>query len=289
MPRARINGIDLAYEVHGTGEPVVLVSGTGSPGRVWRTHQVPALKAAGHRVITFDNRGLAPDEPGQRRFTLDDMVADLAGLIEHLGAGPCRVVGHSLGGILVQELLVARPELVRQAVLIASGGRTDEVVRAMAAADLALADSGITLPPVYAAFVTALQNLSPRTLNDGALLRDWLTVFELLGVDPAAVRGQLPVGQIPDRLPAYRTVRRPCLVVAFRDDLVIRPHLSREVADAIPGARYRELADCGHYGHLERPEALNELVLDFFAGREPGVTGGALPVDAAREPVPGRR
>ncbi|MFD7551830.1 alpha/beta fold hydrolase [Streptomyces sp. NPDC059578] len=269
MPRARINGIDLGFDVHGAGEPVVLVAGTGSPGRIWRTHQVPALKAAGHQVITLDNRGLAPDEPGHRDFTLDDMVADVAGLIEHLGAGPCRVLGHSLGGIVVQELLVARPELVRQAVLVASSGRTDEVIRAMAAADLALADSGITLPPAYAAFVAALQNLSPQTLNDPEQVRDWLGVFEMTSVDLSSVRGQLAVDQIPDRLSAYRSIRRPCLVVAFQDDLVIRPHLSREVADAVPGALYRELPGCGHYGYLEQPDALNSVVIDFFAGRLP--------------------
>jgi pimeloyl-ACP methyl ester carboxylesterase len=163
MPIARINGINLSYDEYGAGEPVVLVMGTGAPGRMWRTHQVPALKSAGYRVITFNNRGIPPTDVSPEGFTLDDMAADVAGLIEHLGAAPCRVVGFSLGRIIVQELLVARPELVRQAVLMASSGRADTLIAAMTAAELDLCDSGVKLPPRYAAYMQAVQSLSPET------------------------------------------------------------------------------------------------------------------------------
>ena len=120
MPMAHVNGVDLWFDDHGRGEPVVMVPGTGAPGRVWRAHQVPALRQVGLRVITVDNRGSGPTAGGPAGFTLDDMVADVAALIEHLGEGPCRVVGHSMGGIIVQELLLARPDLVSRAVLMSS-------------------------------------------------------------------------------------------------------------------------------------------------------------------------
>ncbi|MGW7555962.1 alpha/beta fold hydrolase, partial [Streptomyces rimosus] len=130
----------LAYQEYGSGEPVVMVTGTGAPGRVWRAHQVPALTAAGYRVITFDHRGVVPNGHPERPFTLDDMAADLAGLIAHVSPGPCRVVGFSLGSIVVQELLVARPGLVGQAVLMATIGRADTLVGVMASAEIALCD-----------------------------------------------------------------------------------------------------------------------------------------------------
>ncbi|GGZ62257.1 hydrolase [Streptomyces inusitatus] len=264
MPIARINGINLSYDTYGSGQPVVMVTGTGAPGRVWRTHQVPALRRAGYQAITVDNRGIPPtDVP--RSFTLADMVADIAALIEHLGKGPCRVVGTSMGGIIVQELLLARPELVHQAVLIATSGRTDALLAGMSAGDIELADSGVKIPPRYAAYIHALQNLSPQTLNDEAKLQDWLAVLEMSPVDISSARGQLGLNVIPNRLPAYRRIDRPCLVIAFSDDLVVRPHLSREVADSIPGARYTEISGCGHYGYLEKPTAVNTAITDFFA------------------------
>lgn len=266
MPYARIDGRDLAYEEYGAaGAPaVVLVAGTGAPGRVWRAHQVPALRRAGLRVVTFDNRGLGPEPPGS--FTLADLAADVAALIEYLGAAPCRLVGHSLGAIIVQEVVLARPELVDRAVLMAGGGRTDALIAAASAADLALADGGVRLPPAVAAHRHALQNLSPRTLDDDARLTDWLGLFELTFPDPAAVRAQLGLELIPNRLAAYRRITRPCLAVAFADDVVVRPRLTRELADAIPGCRYTQLPGCGHFGYLERPDEVNAELLGHLAG-----------------------
>ena len=166
------------------------------------------------------------------------MAADVAGLTEHLGAGPCRVVGHSLGGLIAQELLLARPELVTRVVLMASCGRADALITAMSAADIELADSGVKIPSAVPAYRQAPQNLSPRTFNDEDRLRDWLGILELAGPDPSTVRAQLGLEVVPNRLPHYRRITHPCLVIGFQDDLVVRPHLSRELAAAIPSAAY---------------------------------------------------
>jgi pimeloyl-ACP methyl ester carboxylesterase len=266
MAIARINGIDLSYDDYGAGQPVIMVTGTGAPGRIWRTHQVPALRTAGYRVITVDNRGIPPTDTCREGFTLEDMAADVAGLVEFLDAKPCRVVGFSLGAIIVQELLVAWPALVCQAVLIATAGRTDALCAALAAAEIELCDSGIKVPPRYAATIAAMQNLSPQTLNNEHRINDWLDIFELSAVDISTIRPQLGLQVIPDRRPHYRQINCPCLVIGFRDDLVVRPHLSREVAASIPGAVYREIDGCGHFGYLEKPEAVNTTIVNFFAG-----------------------
>ena len=75
MPIATLNGIRLNYDVTGEGPLVLLIMGTGSPGRVWRTYQVPALVKAGFRVATVDNRGIAPsDECGRLLFSRRTVV-----------------------------------------------------------------------------------------------------------------------------------------------------------------------------------------------------------------------
>ena len=68
-------------------------------------------------------------------------------------------------------------------------------------------------------------------------------------------------------LPAYRAITTPTLVIGFADDVVLPPHLGREVADALPNGRYLEIADAGHLGFIEKPQAVNAAVLDFFADR----------------------
>ncbi|WP_261989265.1 alpha/beta fold hydrolase [Streptomyces sp. uw30] len=268
MPSARINGIRLHYEDVGDGEPVVLVMGQGAGGRAWHLHQVPALVEAGHRVVTFDNRGIPPTDECPEGFTVDDLVADTAGLAEHLGLAPCRFVGVSMGAYVVQELMLARPGLVRQGVLLATQGRTDVLRAAMARAERALYDSGSELPTAYGAWIRALENLSPATLDDEGQIRDWLELFEFSPqVKGPGVRAQLDLEVPEGRLAAYRAIDVPCLVVGFADDVVLPPHLGREVADAIPGAVHQEIKGCGHYGYLERPDEVNRLLLEFFHDR----------------------
>jgi pimeloyl-ACP methyl ester carboxylesterase len=266
MPIAAINGINLHFDEYGSGEPVVLITGSGGRGRLWTPHQVPALTAAGYRVITVDNRGVPPTDICLGGFTIDDMADDTAGLIEFTGAGPCRIVGFSLGGVIVQELLLAYPDLVTQAVLIATRGRIDALHYALSAAESELLDSGIVLPPRYASVMQALHYLSPRTQNDEQRIKDWLDIFEMSPVDASIHRAQRDLDLIDNRLEEYRKIKSQCLVMAFQDDLIVPPFLCREVADHIPDCRYQEVAACGHYGYLEEPDAVNSVIIDFFRG-----------------------
>ncbi|WP_236789558.1 alpha/beta fold hydrolase [Amycolatopsis sp. GM8] len=265
MALAAVNGVKISYQDTGSGEPVVLVMGTAATGRVWHLHQVPALVDAGYRVITFDNRGFSGEDTD---FTIDDLVADTAELIEHLDLGPCRLAGTSMGAQVVTELALARPDLVTQAVMMATRGRPDVLREAMGEAERELRDSGVDLPARYEAVVRAVQNLSPRTLNDDAAMRDWLDLFTLSPtIWTPGLRAQLRLDITGNRLPAYRAIKVPCLVIGFADDLRLPAYLAREVADAIPSARYLELEGCGHYGYLERPDEVNAALVTFFAGR----------------------
>jgi pimeloyl-ACP methyl ester carboxylesterase len=266
MPIRPINGINLSFEDYGAGEAVILIPGTGSRGGVWKTYQVPALVSAGYRVITIDCRGIPPSDTCPSGFTLSEMVADTVGLIEFLRIDPCRIVGFSSGGVIAQETLLARPGLVRQAVLMATRGRTDVLGAAMAAAELELLESGIKLPPRYEAYVRVIQGFSRRTLGNEQLLRDWLEIFEMSPLYPSLSRSQIEADVTGNRLERYRDIETPCLVLGFEDDVIIPPYLCRELADRIPGCLYKEIAGCGHYGYLEQPATVNSAIIDFFRG-----------------------
>jgi pimeloyl-ACP methyl ester carboxylesterase len=264
MPVISVHGINISFDEYGAGEPVVLITGAGGRGREWALHQVPAMTSAGYRVITVDNRGVPPSDVGPEGFTLDDMVEDVAGLIGALAISPCRVVGFSLGGIITMEALLKYPGLFSQAVLMGTRGRTDALRAAESAGLAELEDSGIVLPPKYAAAVRAMQYLSPRTMNDEQLVRDWLDMFELWPPDPEISRAQRGLGLIDDRLEEYRKITSPCLAIGFQDDLIAPPFFCREIAESIPDCQYEEIPGCGHYGHLEQPDGVNAAILGFF-------------------------
>ncbi|MEU7450066.1 putative non-heme bromoperoxidase BpoC [Streptomyces sp. ADI98-12] len=264
MPIATVNETRLRYDVHGSGEPVVMVMGSGSGGRVWEMHQVPALVADGYQVVTFDDRGVSQPD-GVERYGLDDMVADVAALVEHLSLGSCRFVGTSLGALTIQELAIRRPDLVYESVLMATRGRTDTLSGAISKAEIDLIDESAKIPVRYQAVVQALLNLSRKTLRNEQDLQDWLDILEMSGPQPSGLREQLEASLVENRLEALSSTRSRTLVIGFQDDLITPPHLNREVADAIPGSTYIEVTDCGHYGYLERPSVVNKHILDFFS------------------------
>lgn len=266
MPVAALNGIQLNYEVTGNGPLVVLVMGSGSPGRVWRTYQVPALVKAGFRVATLDNRGIAPSTESAGGIAMVDLVGDTAALIGHLGGGPAHLVGTSMGARVVAELALARPELVGKAVMMAATGRPDPVAQMLNRGEQALIDKGVELPPEYAAAIKAMLNLSPRTLTDPGKAQEWLDIFEYTasGKASAGVRAQLGMDRSRDRLADYRRIAVPSLVIGFGDDRMVPTVFGREVAATIPGARYVEIEDCGHYGYLERPDDVNAAIIEFL-------------------------
>ena len=114
MPSVDIDGVKLAYEERGSGDPVLLIHGTG--GSVWEP--LPAqLAAAGYRAVYYDRRGFG----GSKHEPIKDPprhTRDAAGLIEALDATPALVVGHSMGGMLALDLAIRRPEVVRGLVVV---------------------------------------------------------------------------------------------------------------------------------------------------------------------------
>ncbi len=259
--------MNLAYDDRGSGDPVLFIAGRGGAGRTWHLNQVPEFQRAGYRCITFDNRGIGATENADG-FTAESMVADTAALIEKLDAVPARIVAASMGAYLAQELMVARPELVSAAVLMATRGRHDRAREFFRSAERELLESGIQLPAAYDAKVRLLESFSPKTLNDDAMVRDWADMFTMWPTRPTpGLRCQTGIGPTENRLPAYRSITAPTLVIGFADDVVLPPHLGREVADAIPNGRYLEIPDAGHLGFLEKPQEVNAAALKFFADR----------------------
>lgn len=256
--------MNLAYDDRGSGDPVLFIAGRGGAGRTWHLHQVPAFQRAGYRVVTFDNRGIGATEAAEG-FTTATMVADTAALIEKLDLAPVRIVSVSMGSYIAQELMLARPELVSSAVLMATRGREDRTREFSRAAERDLHAAGIELPPSYDAKLRLLESFSPKTLNDDAKVRDWIDMFTMWPTKlTPGLKAQIDVAPDGNRLSAYRSIAAPVLVIGFADDIMLPPHLGREVAQALPNGRFLQIPDTGHLGFIERPEAVNAAILEFF-------------------------
>src|SRR5438093_13182896 len=115
MATVRVNGIEVYYEEHGSGEPLLLIMGLGANAEGWYG-QVPAFSRE-FRLIAFDNRGAGRSEKPNEPYTMRQLADDAAGLLDALEIGSAHVFGVSLGGMIAQELVLSHPPRVRALVL----------------------------------------------------------------------------------------------------------------------------------------------------------------------------
>ena len=267
MLEASIGGVKLAYDIFGEGDPVLLICGTGQRAFTWQLFQVPALNAAGYKVVTFENRGIPPSDCPPAPYTVKEMAEDAAGLIEHLDLAPCRVAGLSLGAMITQELALAHPDLVRAAVMMGTIGRQNVFGRYLTRAWVEESEAGTERNRVAEAIEGALAVFSTHALVDDERMQQYFEFAMQLPrwENPGRLGQHTADRAYDDRLGDLAGVRVPSLVMGFELDMLTFAPLCKEVADAIPGCEYVEIPACGHAGPLEKPDEVNRALLEFFS------------------------
>ncbi len=130
---------------------------------------MPVLTAAGYRVLTFDNRGVAPSSSPPAPYSVADLVADTLGLLDHLGMASVRIAGHSMGGWVAETLAIRHPGRVRGAALMGSCNVATAWEKAITAVEVQLARSDLPLPALFYATET-LRYLPNHDLQDDAVV-----------------------------------------------------------------------------------------------------------------------
>lgn len=123
MPNVKLpTGVDLYYETHGHGEPLIFVPSTAYSGEVWKPSQMPL--ASSLNLIFHDPRGCGRSVPSQAVYTIEQMALDIAALMEHLKIGSAHLIGHSMGGRIALSLAQNFPGKVKSLIMAASGSGT---------------------------------------------------------------------------------------------------------------------------------------------------------------------
>jgi pimeloyl-ACP methyl ester carboxylesterase len=269
MPEFALSDATLAYDVAGTGEPIVLIAGCGQPAVAWQLGLVPALLTAGYQVITFDNRGVEPSSSPPAPYSVDQMTDDTIALLDHLGlTDPVRIAGHSMGGWIAEMLVLDHPERIRSAVLMGSANMPTAWEVAITTVERDLARLDYDLPPLFYATET-LRYLPIADIQNDEVVSTWLSMIADLPPWPNPGRlGQyeaaLAWSTDPIRGTRWPDVTTPCLVLAFEHDVDSPPVKAREAASTIPGCEFQEIPDAGHIGIITHTEAVALHLIDFF-------------------------
>jgi 3-oxoadipate enol-lactonase len=252
----------MYYEIHGKGEPLLLIRGLGSTCDGFKA-QVEGLSPH-FRVVSFDNRCVGRSDQPQEPFTIADMADDTAALLDALGIESAHVFGVSLGGMVAQELVLHHPEKVRLLVLACTHAGPRRAVRSPEWAVRTFNESR-EMPRAEALRSSVPILFAQKTVAERPeLIEDTLAVMADNNQPKSSYLLQLGAVMQHDTLDRLSQIAHPTLVLTGTEDTLVDPGNSRQIAGLIPGARLIEFEDTGHVFFTENPEEVNRTLVAFF-------------------------
>ncbi|MPZ49424.1 MAG: alpha/beta fold hydrolase [Dehalococcoidia bacterium] len=253
MAYVDIDSAAVWYEdTGGEGPVVVLMHGAAGSSECW-VEQLPALKAAGWRCITYDLRGFGKTKPAPSADAAGSMAGDLEQLQEALGLPPFFLVAQAYGGFGALEFALDNPDAMRALVVSTSfGGLTDPEFTALRAQ---------YVPPEI-----ALLPVEERELGATYLRSNPEGVARFLAMEAGSYRadGARQALRQPLTLSRLEGMRVPALLIAADEDVLAPPPVMRALAKRMPGSRFEVIESAGHCAYWEQPEVWNRLVIDFL-------------------------
>lgn len=264
MPYAHVNGINLHYDIHGKGQPLVFINGLGQPSIAWDPALIQAM-ADTYQVITYDNRGTGlsdkPDEP----YTIAGFASDAISLLDLLHIPRAHMFGVSMGGMIAQELGAHYQNRVASLILgcTTPGGR-----------------NAVAAPPESMKTLEGRAGMTPEEAGRAA----WQLSFsgEFIRTHRAELEENLqrtithvtPRFAYERHLQATMTLRvfkhlqdvtAPTLVVTGRNDVLIPAANSEIIAREIPGAELKIFDNAGHGFFISVRDELTKTMKEFLA------------------------
>jgi len=267
MPKITTNNIELYYEIHGAGQPLVLISGLGYP--LWQWHKMVPFLAEHFQVITFDNRGVGQSAKPAGPYTAQMLAADTAGLLDALGIEKAIIAGHSMGGFVAQAMALDFPQKVAKLILCSTNFGGPHHVPVTAEAMKVLTD-------VTSDALTRFKNgLAVSTAPDWSeknpeMIEEWVKWRIANPIDPAPYQAQLAIGlgllteaaAFENKLPRLNV---PTLILFGAHDKVVPPENASLLAEKISGSKVVILPNAGHFFPIEVAEAASRTITDFAA------------------------
>ena len=251
-----LRGKQLSIEKQGSGEPVVLLHGLGSTANVWEP-QVRAL-ADRHTMIRFDLEG-AGRSPYVGALSIDGWVQDLKALLDLERIGKARLVGHSLGTLILQHFAAAYPQHVERLVLIGVNRAPPEARRQAVRERVAK----VRAEGIDAIVDTVVKGgLSPHTLANKPEVVAF--VRELLTRQPTEGYARSCEAMASAVAADVGAIKAPVLLIAGRDDGVSPVANSEGMAADLPDAQLRILEQCGHWHPIEQPAGVTQALREFL-------------------------
>jgi pimeloyl-ACP methyl ester carboxylesterase len=256
------DGTEIYYETWGRGEPLLLIPGLGGDVRMWACQRLAfGLR---YRCIAVDNRGSGHSGKPSGPYSLIEMAADAAAVLDAEGVASAHVLGYSMGSYPAQILALTQPERVRSLVLAASSPRHHYWRRELLADWSEVARARGVHVMARRAFPYVLGRRTARRFGL------WINLLWPLVLSQPAHAFAAQVDALLDFSDEHRLylaqITAPTLVLVGADDRLTPPGDAEELVALVPGARLHVVRGAGHALMVEAAPDFNIAVLDFLAG-----------------------
>ena len=256
-------GVKVAYEIRGDGEPLALVHGLAYDRNGWG--RFPDLLAQRFRVVLIDNRGVGESDEPEGPYAVAQMAADVVAVLDDAGIERTNLFGVSLGGYIAQELALAYPERLAKLVL-ASTAPGGPKAHPMPAAGLEAFGKYPTMERDAGLRLMVENSLGERGVRDLPGLVDEIFAYRLAHAPSlAAWQAQAYAGATFDSYDRIGAIQAPTLVVQGGADNVVDPRNAELLGELIPNARVEIVPERGHLLVWEDSERVAELVTEFLS------------------------
>src|SRR5262245_58858147 len=267
MPTTTVRDVELYYEEHGQGDPLLCIMGFATDSTAWLL-QTPAF-AERYRTIVFDNRGVGRSSKPTGAYTIHGMADDAAALLDHLKIDRAHVLGLSMGGMIAQELALRHPDRVRKLVLAATFPEPDAASEEKRKVVFTQMGGTITQDGEMKIDVAAMnpldffQHLLPLVFTPSFIQTELPKLMQMFsgalqyGFSIEAIMGQMQAIRGHKTTDRLATIKAPTMVLTGDADRLISPANSAVLARSIPGARLVEIPGGSHAFNVEMPDRFN--------------------------------
>ena len=262
MPLIKLNNIDMYYEQHGSGPSLILIAGFTATNDVWK----PCLeKLSKHYCVTImDNRGVGKTSQQNIEYSIELMAEDVVQLCQYLGIKKANIVGHSMGGLILQILATKYSHYIKKAIFLCSS---------------------LLQQSAYNFHLEVLNQIKNNKIKNNAFLKlfacflfgsSFLYTKNYLDAYIKAVQknpypqtiegydGQLNALKNFNRLEKLNKINIPSQAIYAEEDIITTKKTERLLKEHNENISIKWLKNCGHIPQLECPHLLTEYIINYF-------------------------
>lgn len=263
MAFAKVNGIQVYYELKGEGEPVVFLSGFSTHHETWRYYS--NLLSQTHQTLIFDNRGAGQTDAPPPPYSIEAMAEDTRALMDYLGMKQAYMVGSSMGTAIIQTLALRHPDKIKKGVLISPFAQLPRTSVMKSETVAKFLEAEVPLPLVIESVIPWLYSNEFLTDVDRARTKYEEMLSNPYPQKPEGYLGQLTALKAFDLRDQLQEIQTEMLLIAGAEDLSTPLYCSQLVKETLPHSTLEVFPRVGHMAHVEKRDQVFELIQNFLS------------------------